>query len=285
MEIREKELELLATKARKLIVDSLICAGCGHPGGALSSVDIMTTLFFDILNIDPERPNWEERDHFILSKGHSSVGLYAVMCLRGFFEKEVMTTFRQDDSILGGHPDMRKVPGIEISTGSLGHGLSVGVGMALAGKIDGTPNRVFVLMGDGETQEGSIWEAAMSAHHFKLDNLIGIVDRNRLQIDGTTEEIMALEPYREKWEAFGWNVEEIDGHDYQQILKAFTNNSDVKNKPRLIIANTVKGKGVSFMENQCQWHGGAPSGELAEIAQNVINDNLEQLTCRNNPCA
>lgn len=274
---RERELETLAAKARQGIVNSLVCAGCGHPGGAFSSVDVMTVLFFEILNIDPSNPKWEKRDRFILSKGHSSVALYSVMALRGFFSRDLLSTFRQDESILGGHPDMHKVPGIEMSTGSLGHGLSVGVGMALAGKIDNKKHRVFVLMGDGETQEGSVWEAAMAAGHHKLDNLIGIVDRNRLQIDGLTENVISLEPYKDKWEAFGWEVREIDGHNMDNIVSTLKSVPFKAGKPSLVISNTTKGKGISFMENNPAWHGGAPAGELAKKAKLEVDSKLEQI--------
>lgn len=277
---REKELKILAAKARQGIVESLVCAGCGHPGGAFSSVDVMIALFFDVLNIDPSKPKWEKRDRFILSKGHSSIALYSVMALRGFFPQEELSTFRQDMSILGGHPDMHKVPGVEMSTGSLGHGLSVGVGMALAGKIDNKKHRVFVLMGDGETQEGSVWEAAMAAGHHKLDNLIGIVDRNQLQIDGLTEDIISLEPYKDKWEAFRWEVKEIDGHNFVEIVSTLRTVPFKKEKPSLIISNTTKGKGISYMENNPDWHGGAPSGELAKKTKQEVDSTLEQLICR-----
>jgi transketolase len=277
---REKELQILAAKARQSMVDSLVCAGCGHPGGAFSSVDVMIALFFEILKIDPSNPKWEERDRFILSKGHSSVALYAVMSLRGFIDREVLLTFRQDKSILGGHPDMHKVPGIEMSTGSLGHGLSVGVGMALAAKIDNKRHKIYVLMGDGETQEGSVWEASMAASHHQLDNLIGIVDRNGLQIDGFTESIICLEPYRQKWEAFGWEVREIDGHNMTEIVSTLQSAPFKARKPSFVISNTTKGKGISFMENNPEWHGGAPKGELARKAKEEVDTKLEQLLCR-----
>jgi transketolase len=262
-----EDLQRLSSEAREAIVNALVCAGCGHPGGAFSCVDVLIALFFNVLKIDPSNPKWDERDRFILSKGHSSVALYSVMHLRGFFGREVLLTFRQDESSLGGHPDMHKVPGIEMSTGSLGHGLSVGIGLALAARIDKKKYRTFVLLGDGETQEGSVWEAAMSASHYELDNLIAIVDRNMLQIDGSTEDVMSLEPYKKKWEAFGWKVKEIDGHDMAEILNTLEKVPFKKNKPSLIIANTVKGKGISFMENNPEWHGKALKGEHAEIAK------------------
>ena len=267
---KEKQLQDLARGARQLIVDSLIRAGCGHPGGAFSSVDVMVALYFAVMKIDPKRPLWDKRDRFILSKGHSSVALYSVLCLRGFLKRKGLKTFRQDDSALSGHPDMHKVTGVEMSTGSLGHGLSVGVGLALASQMDKKKNRIFILMGDGETQEGSVWEAAMSASHYKLDNLVAIVDRNMIQIDGRTEEIMSLEPYRSKWESFGWVVKEIDGHDFRQIIRALESAPFKAGKPSLIIAKTVKGKGISFMEDNHQWHGKALKDGHARVARSEV---------------
>lgn len=264
------QLTSIAQQARKLIVEMLICAGCGHPGGALSSLELMTALYFEVLRVDPSNAQWNERDRFILSKGHSSIGLYAILHLKGFMDLETLLTFRQDNSPLCGHPDMHKVAGVEMSTGSLGHGLSVGAGMALAAKLDNNTYKIYVLMGDGETQEGSIWEAAMFASHHKLDNLIGIVDRNMIQIDGNTEDILALEPYKAKWESFGWHVVEIDGHDFSQITESLKCTPYITGKPVLILANTVKGKGVSFMEHNPAWHGGGLKGELAEIAMKEV---------------
>ena len=269
------ELEKISRQARSLLIETLVCAGCGHPGGALSCMDILTVLYFDILNIDPQNPKWEARDRFILSKGHSSIGLYSILYLRGFMDKKTLLTFRQDGSSLCGHPDMNKVPGVEMSTGSLGHGLSVGIGLAVAAKKDNKRYRVIVLLGDGETQEGSVWEAAMFAAHHKLDNLTAIVDRNRIQIDGFTEDILSLEPYKAKWEAFGWKVEEIDGHNLEQIQKAFMKKTEA-GKPLLILANTIKGKGVSFMENNPAWHGGGLKGDLIEIATREVTQALEK---------
>lgn len=269
-----KKLQSFAGKARFLMVETLIRAGCGHPGWAFSCIDILTALYFAILKIKPRDPYWQGRDRFILSKGHSSVALYTVLHLRGFINRATLLTFRQDNSKLCGHPDMHKVPGVEMSTGSLGHGLSVGVGLALAAKIDKRKHRIFVLMGDGETQEGSIWEAAMSASHYKLDNLIGIVDRNKIQIDGFTEDIMALEPYRRKWESFGWQVKEIDGHNMQEIISVFKNSPFKKNKPSLVIAKTIKGKGISFMENNYQWHGKSLKDDYAAIARREVRKYL-----------
>jgi transketolase len=266
-----KELKTVALQGRKLVVEMLISAGCGHPSGAFSSIDIMTALYFDVMNVDPHNPRWNDRDRFILSKGHSSIGLYAILHLRGFTSKETLLTFRQDNSTLPGHPDMHKMTGIEMSTGSLGHGLSVGAGLATAAKIDGRRHRVFVLMGDGETQEGSIWEAAMFASHHKLDNLVGIVDRNMIQIDGFTEDILALEPYRAKWESFGWHVVEIDGHNFEEISKGLKGAPFASGRPTLVLAHTVKGKGISFMENNPAWHGGGLKGEYADMALREVN--------------
>lgn len=264
---RIDELKQITDKARNLMVEALICAGCGHPGGAFSCIDLLVALYFEIMNIDPKNPSRKDRDRFILSKGHSSVALYTTLHLAGFIDLKTLLSFRQDDSLLCGHPDASKVAGVEANTGSLGHGLSIGVGLALAGKMNNYFHRVFVLMGDGETQEGSIWEAAMSASHYKLDNLVGIIDRNKIQIDGPTEKIMALEPYKNKWEAFGWRAREINGHNLQEIIMALKAAPFEKGKPSLIIANTVKGKGVSFMENTHEWHGKALKGEYAEIAR------------------
>lgn len=271
-----KELKLVAKQARKLIVETLICAGCGHPGGAFSSIDLMTALYFEVMKVDPEKPKRDDRDRFILSKGHSSIGLYTILHLRGFMDKATLLSFRQDNSNLCGHPDMHKVAGVEMSTGSLGHGLSIGAGLAMAGKMDKKDYRVFVLMGDGETQEGSIWEAALFSAHHKLDNLVGIVDRNMLQIDGCTEDILALEPYRAKWEAFGWHVEEIDGHNFEQIIKALERCPVSSSRPTLILANTIKGKGISFMENNPAWHGGGLKGDQAGIALSETNAALSE---------
>lgn len=277
--LNAKELKLKAAEARKLMTETLILAGCGHPGGAFSSVDVLVSLYFNILNIDPQNPKKSDRDIFILSKGHSSVALYTVLALRGFFDLEVLKTFRQDNSILGGHPDMHKVPGIEMSTGSLGHGLSAGIGISLADRLDKKDRKVFVMLGDGETQEGSIWEAAMSASHFQLANLVCIVDRNRIQIDGFTENIMRLESYKAKWEAFGWACMEIDGHNHEEIVKALNSVPFHQEKPSLIISNTIKGKGISFMENNPEWHGKSLKCSLSDQAIKEVSDML--MECKN----
>lgn len=265
-----KKLEDLAVEARRLMVETLICAGCGHPGGAFSSIDVMIALYFDVMKIDPKNPLWDGRDRFILSKGHSSIALYTILHLKGFISMDTLLTFRQDNSLLCGHPDIHKVKSVEMSTGSLGHGLSVGIGLAKAAKMDNKDHRVFVLMGDGETQEGSVWEAAMFAGHHKLDNLVGIVDRNMIQIDGFTEDVVALEPYKAKWEAFGWEVREIDGHDFEEIVSTFRNVPFRSGGPSMVIAKTTKGKGVSFMENNPEWHGKALKGEYAAIARKEV---------------
>ena len=262
---RINELQQIANNARYLIIETLINSGLGHPGGSLSSIDVMTALYFEIMKIDSSDPDDDERDRFILSKGHSSLGLYTILHLKGFLSKNELRTFRKDGSDLWGHIDI-KTPGTEMSAGSLGHGLSVGVGRALRGKIDKKDYRVFVMMGDGETQEGSIWEAAMSAAHYNLDNLIGVVDRNKIQQCGFTEDILSLDPYKEKWESFGWSVIEIDGHNMNDIVQTIEKTPFNKEKPSLIISHTIKGKGISFMENDKKWHGGGSIGKFAEKA-------------------
>lgn len=264
-------LEKHARNIRCNVLTMINNAQSGHTGGSLSATDILTTLYFSVLNIDPQRPDWEQRDRFVLSKGHASAALYATLAERGYFDQEILTTFDQVDSILQGHPDMKDTPGVDISTGSLGQGLSVAVGMSLAAKIRGESYRVYALLGDGELQEGQVWEAAMSAAHYKLDNLTAIIDRNGLQLLGPTENNMALEPLNTKWEAFGWEVMDVDGHNFNSLLDAFSKALLVKGKPVVIIAHTVKGKGVSFMEGLPEWHSKAPTNEqlakaLAELA-------------------
>lgn len=263
-----KKLQNIANYARYIIIKTLINSGLGHPGGSLSSIDVMTALYFDIMNIDSTNPDSDERDRFILSKGHSSLALYTILFMKGFISQEDISTFRKDGSNLWGHLDL-KTPGVEMSTGSLGHGLSVGVGRALAAKIDKNTHKVFVMMGDGETQEGSIWEAAMSAAHYKLDNLIGIVDRNKIQQCGFTEDILALGDYKEKWGSFGWSVQEIDGHNMKEIDRSLNQIPFGSEKPSLIISQTVKGKGISFMENDNKWHGG---GAIAQYTDQALKE-------------
>ncbi|WP_347489199.1 transketolase [Desulfoscipio sp. XC116] len=263
---RLAQLRDRARQIRRHIVSMVGEAGSGHPGGSLSAADIVAALYFDVMRLDPRNPGWPERDRFVLSKGHAAPVLYAALAERGYFPVEDLRTLRKLGSPLQGHPDMRKVPGVEMSTGSLGQGLSAANGMALAGKLDGKDYRVFVLLGDGEIEEGQIWEAAMAAAHYKLDNITAFLDCNGLQIDGPTGEVMSPEPLADKWRAFGWDVQEIDGHDMEQILAAVARARDTGEKPGIIIARTVKGKGVSFMENEVGWHGAAPKPEQVEKA-------------------
>jgi len=249
-------LKKKAKIVRRRIIEMLWEAKGGHFGGSLSCVDILVALYFHILKIDPQNPKWEDRDRFILSKGHASAALCPTLAEKGYFSVQLLNTFNKLDSPFGMHPDMHKIPGCDMSTGSLGHGLPIGVGIALGGKLDAKSYKVFVLLGDGELQEGSIWEAMMAASHYKLDNLVAIVDRNKIELDGATEEIMALEPLSKKWKDFGWSVEEIDGHNMKEILEVLKKIPIKKGKPSLIIAHTIKGKGISFMENTHDWHYG-----------------------------
>jgi len=251
---------------RKDIINMLVEAGSGHPGGSLSAADIMVALYFNVMDHNPKDPFWKDRDRFVLSKAHVCPVLYAAMAEAGYFPVGELKTLRKMGSRLQGHTHMLKLPGVEVSGGSLGQGLSIAIGMAIGFKIDKKKQRVYCMMGDGETQEGSVWEAAMSAAHFKLDNLVGIVDVNGLQIDGRTNDVMNIEPMRKKWEAFGWNVLELDGHDMESILDAFAGAMEIKGKPTVLLASTVKGKGVSFMENNAEWHGQAPTKEQGRIA-------------------
>ncbi len=266
-----KELKTKATHIRKLIVKMLAAAGSGHPGGSLSSTEIVTCLYFSVMRHKPSDPCWPDRDRFHLSKGHCCPVVYAALALAGYFPLEELMTLRKLGSLLQGHPD-RRTPGIEVASGSLGQGLSIALGMALAAKIDRKDSRVYCLMGDGEIQEGNIWEAAMAAAHFKLDNLCGIVDYNRFQIDGRIEEIMNLEPLVNKWEAFGWHVHQCDGHNIHELLEAFAEAKTVQQKPTVIIAHTVKGKGVSFMEHVVDFHGRAPNLKEQSIALKELDD-------------
>lgn len=261
-----KLLEEKATQVRKDIVQMICKSKSGHPGGSLSAADIVTALYFEEMNIDPKNPKMKERDRFVLSKGHAAPVLYSVLAERGYIDREHLDTLRQYGSILQGHPDMKKVPGIEISTGSLGQGLSVANGMALSAKISGETYRTYVLMGDGELQEGQVWEAAMTSAQYKLDNICAFVDFNNLQIDGNVDQIMDVSPLDKKWESFGWNVLKIDGHNFEEILAALAEAKECKGKPTVIIATTTKGKGVSFMENVCGFHGVAPTPEETELA-------------------
>ena len=260
------ELEKMANENRKDIVTPVHSAKSGHPGGSLSSADIFTYLYFEEMNVDPANPKWEDRDRFVLSKGHVAPGLYSTLAEKGYFPKEDLKTLRHTGSYLQGHPDMKHIPGIDMSSGSLGQGVSVAVGMAAAGKYDKKDYRVYTLTGDGEIQEGQIWEAAMWAGHRKLDNLVVIVDNNNLQIDGSVEDVCSPYPIDKKFEAFNFHVINIDGNDFDQIRAAFKEARETKGMPTAIIAKTVKGKGVSFMENAAGWHGKAPNDEEYEIA-------------------
>ncbi|AZR74779.1 transketolase [Anoxybacter fermentans] len=261
-----EELKNQAREIRKDILKMTSRAGSGHPGGSLSAADIITALYFHIMNIDPENPKWEDRDRFVLSKGHAAPVLYAALAEQGYFPKEDLEHLRQIDHHLQGHPDMKGTPGVDMTTGSLGQGISAAVGMALAGKLDKKDYTVYTLLGDGEIQEGQVWEAIMSAAHYKLDNLVAILDYNRIQLVGPTSEIMEVSPTAEKFKAFGWHVIEIDGHDMEAIVNALKEARDYTGKPVMIIARTIKGKGVSFMEDTAAWHGKAPSGEELEKA-------------------
>jgi len=265
-------LEKKAIDLRKVVLKMIYDAKTGHTGGSLSSLDIIITLYNAVMKIDPQNPSWIERDRFILSKGHSVEGYYVVLADKGFFPAEELSTYCKFGTRLIGHPTV-KIPGIEMNTGALGHGLSAGVGMAIAGKMDEKNYRVFVLMGDGEQAEGSVWEAAMSAAHYRLDNLIAIIDRNRLQISGNTEDVMKLESLRDKWTAFGWEVTEADGNSINDLLGVFGSIPLVSEKPTLIIANTVKGKGISFMENNAKWHHGVPD----EVQYHQALDELDKI--------
>jgi transketolase len=273
---KEKK-EMLKKKAQDLRVDILemLCeAGSGHSGGSLSIADVFSYLYFSgELKLDPKNPLMKDRDRVVLSKGHACPVLYAALIEKGYIDRSNLKTLRKYGSILQGHPDMKKVPGVEMSTGSLGQGLSAGVGMALGLRLDNLSSNVFVIIGDGEIEEGQIWEAAMAAAHYKLGNLIGILDKNGLQIDGFTKDIMNSEPVADKWRAFGWYVIEINGHDFEEIDSAIKKAKEIVNQPVMIIAHTIKGKGVSFMENQCGWHGKAPSVEEKEKAiAEIINN-------------
>lgn len=269
------DLKRKAHDFRRDILEMTYAAGSGHPGGSLSAIDILTVLYYHTMRVDPKNPMWPDRDRFVLSKGHSCPALYAILADLGFFPKEELMRLRKPGSILQGHPDMNLTPGVEMSTGSLGQGLSVACGMAIAARLDGKDYRVYCMVGDGEAQEGNIWEGAMLAAHHRLDNLTTILDRNVMQIDGTTEQIMALEPLAEKWRAFGWNVLEIDGHDMVQIISALELAKGTKGKPTMIVANTVKGKGISFMENELAYHGRALTKEEMERAREELREKDE----------
>ena len=269
-----KELQRICLEVRRDIIRMLGEAGSGHPGGSLSAVELVVALYFSVMKHRAKEPDWEDRDRFILSKGHCCPLLYAVLARCGYFPVEKLLTLRKLGSPLQGHPHNLEVPGIEASTGSLGQGLSIANGIALAGRLNKKNYRVYCLLGDGETDEGQVWEAVMTSNHYHLDNLCAIVDRNRLQIDGKTADIMQLEPYPEKWRAFGWYVIEIDGNNLAEVLGAYLQAEKIKGKPTVIIARTIKGKGISFMENEVEWHGQAPKKEEVEKALKELGERI-----------
>ena len=273
----KKELMKLACKVRMGIVEGTHAAKSGHPGGSLSSADVYTYLYFKEMNIDPKNPKDPDRDRFVLSKGHTAPGLYSVLANRGFFPVEELLTLRHIGSRLQGHPNMNETPGVDMSTGSLGQGVSAAAGMALGAKKQGKDLRVYTLLGDGEIEEGQVWEAAMLAGNRKLDNLVAVVDWNNLQIDGCLDDVNSPCPIDKKFDAFGWNVISIDGHDFDQIDAAFKAAKDCKGKPTCIIASCIKGKGVSYMEDKCEWHGAAPNAEQYETAMAELNAALAEL--------
>ena len=272
-----QKLKALANNVRIGIIEGVYNAGSGHPGGSLSIADVLTYLYFEEMNIDPKNPKWEGRDRFVLSKGHTAPALYSVLAERGYFEKEELKTLRKNTSRLQGHPDMKGTPGVDMTTGSLGLGISAACGMALSAKVSNDTYRVYTILGDGETEEGQVWEAAMFAAHYKLDNLVAYLDWNGLQIDGPIAEVMNPTPYAEKFEAFGWHVISIDAHNFEEIEKAYAEAKTVKGKPTVIIARSVKGKNVSYMENKCEWHGAAPKEDQYKIAIDELNKIGEEL--------
>jgi len=271
---RIKELQLQASKIRKRTLEIIYLAKSGHTGGSLSCINILTVLYFHVMKIDPKNPKKEDRDRFVMSKGHSVEALYAVLASAGFIDDSLLETYGSFKSPLAGHP-INKIPGIELNSGALGHGLSFGVGISLAAKMDKKTFRTFVLMGDGELAEGSVYEAAMSASHYKLDNLVAIIDRNGLQISGRTEDVMTLEPLKMRWEAFGWQVFEVNGNSIEDLIKTFDSLDYTNKKPKLIIAKTTKGYGVSFMEGVAKWHHGVPNEEQFKIAIAEIEEKIK----------
>ena len=273
----KKQLEIAATKVRMGVIEGVYNAKAGHPGGSLSVADTLTYLYMNRMNVDPANPEMADRDRLVLSKGHTAPALYACLAHRGFFPVEELKTLRKIDSRLQGHPVKGKVPGVDMSTGSLGQGISAACGMALSGKISSDTYKVYAVLGDGEIQEGQVWEAAMFAAHYQLDNLVAVVDNNGLQIDGKIGDVMSPYPIDEKFAAFGWHVICINGHDFDEIEKAFNEAETVLNKPTVIIQRSTKGKGVSFMENQCGWHGKAPNAEEYAKAMEELNARLAEL--------
>lgn len=265
-----EELKVHAKNIRRNIVTEVYSAKSGHPGGSLSAADILTELYFEHMDINKDNVNTIDRDRFVLSKGHASPLLYATLAEKGFIEVEDLKGFRHIDSKLQGHPNMNYVPGVDMSTGSLGQGISCAVGMAITNKVDGNDHRIYALLGDGECEEGEVWEAAMAASHYKLDNLCAILDYNHLQIDGNIEDVISPEPFMSKFKSFGWNVLDVNGHNFDELRNAFEQAEQVKNKPTVIIAHTIKGKGVSFMENNYAWHGATPNQEQYEQAMEEL---------------
>lgn len=276
-EAKKKSLTKMALRVRMGAIEGVFHAKSGHPGGSLSVADVLTYLYFEEMKVDPQKPHWKDRDRFVLSKGHAAPALYATLANRGFFSVDLLKTLRKIDSILQGHPNMKQVPGIDMSTGSLGQGISTAVGMALSAKTSEDSYRVYTVLGDGELGEGQVWEAAMFASAKKLDNLVAVIDNNNLQIDGSLEEVNSPYPIPEKFQAFGWHTIEIFGHDFDQIEAAFQEARTVKGKPTVIIARTVKGKGVSYMENNFIWHGQAPGQDLYEQAMKELGEQLAGL--------
>lgn len=272
-----KQLKKYAASIRKHIIEEVFSAASGHPGGSLSCTDILTVLYFKEMRVDPQNPKWADRDRFVLSKGHCAPALYATLAEKGFIPKEDLVTFRHADSYLQGHPSMKDVPGVDMSTGSLGQGISAAVGMAIAGKLDNKDYRVYSILGDGEIQEGQVWEACMAAAHYKLDNLMAFLDHNGLQIDGKITEVMSPEVVEDKFRAFGWKVINVNGHDYLQIIEAIEEAKKAKGVPTMIVADTVKGKDVSFMENAVGWHGTAPNKEQRDQAMAELDAILSKL--------
>ncbi len=273
----KKELQVQAVKVRRHIIEEVYNAASGHPGGSLSCTDILTVLYFRKMRVDPANPKWADRDRFVLSKGHCAPALYAVLAEKGFFPTEELVKFRSAGSYLEGHPSMTSVPGVDMSTGSLGQGISAAVGMAMAGKLDKKAYNVYAILGDGELEEGQVWEALMSAAHYKLDNLVAFLDHNGLQIDGNIRDVMSPEPVVEKFRAFGWKILTINGHDLDQIDEAINEARKVTGMPVMIVAETIKGKGVSFMENAAGWHGTAPNKEQRDQAIAELDAQMAKL--------
>lgn len=276
----KRELQKIACRIRMGVIEGTFCAKSGHPGGSLSIAEDLAYLYWKEMRVDPKNPGWEDRDRLVLSKGHCAPALYAALALKGYFPWDELKSLRHTGALLQGHPDMKHIPGVDMSTGSLGQGISAACGMALAAKIDGKDSRVYAILGDGEIEEGQVWEAAMFAAHYKLDNLCAIVDNNNLQIDGTVEEVMSPYPITDKFAAFGWNVITIDAHDFDQIEAAMNAAKAVKGKPTVLVQKSVKGKGVSFMENQVSWHGAAPNAEQYATAMAELNAALAELEAK-----